>query len=559
MRASSWTIKSSPMCSIGITLAAALCLLPLCVPAQQISGDIYRGGVAEPSAQLAGTTPTEQRYLYVVAGDVASPGVFHSSRSSVPAAELIERVGGTTSLFAPMLHRLRGPRVVERRAWTEAANWEIPAGDMLLVVGQRGVVDANRGADAHRFRHIVCLGLAPFPVLIPLAEGQATLNDLFDGLGQSRELMASTQVLPVRVYPGGQPSELDPGTLVMFPTQQINRRTIDERLLTSPIPIETVAPVAVPDQAEPPSLETLVPPPSVQELSTPLLLPSPQPAAGTESSPPVVPAISAPPTAFTVPPAENFSVDEGASAPQLQVRRSALTQAIPSTPDVTTAQAEQALPQRVSLTIDDSARTTATKEVGRRGRALAEVAVYTGILAIICLALAGAWSYWDRVRTTPLTFTSDLGDRDSMTPLAPQVGSDEMQALIDNQFPIIEENVELPPAQQYQGAATAQRRLRLDAAQPLAGPRAPFHAHPATHPPRSSEPTTERVVRRESDEADARVAQRLMAHLAAEKRVTRDSESSAMTANTVNETPRTRTEGSALEHALRRVMRKDRS
>ena len=74
---------------VSIALAVACVAIPFIAAAQQM-GRIYRGGVEETHAQIVSEWQADEQFLYVVAGDVRNPGVFHSNRSTVTAAELIE-------------------------------------------------------------------------------------------------------------------------------------------------------------------------------------------------------------------------------------------------------------------------------------------------------------------------------------------------------------------------------------------------------------------------------------------------------------------------------------
>ncbi len=549
---------------VSIALAVACVAIPFIAAAQQM-GRIYRGGVEETHAQIVSESQADQQFLYVVAGDVRNPGVFHSNRSTVTAAELIDRVGGTVALYEPMVHRLRGARVVERRSLRDAGGWEFPAGDMLLVVGQRGVrdlrIEAAGASSTHS--HAVCLGLAPFPIVIPLTEGQATLNDLTDMLGQPRELGTNSVVLPVRVYPGEQPLAFDPGTLVMFPQQEVSHLSLNERLLTLPAPLESATSAISNEHAMVPNPVIVAPAANVPDLPAPSLLPSHQPTVEAAPSPLFIPAPSVP-TASTVPPMEILRDREELHPPQAQVRHSAHTQAVPpasSTP-TTEAQAPSTQESQPVLTTTDLAVANSLGGADDKGHSLAEVAAYTGCLAVICLALAGIWSYWDRLPSaaTSTAFAEQAQSRNGVDTITPREGVDHVQALIDNRLPIIEENVELSPARQFQGVATAQRRLRLDSAQPLAGPHAAFSTYSPKNRPSSREAV---VAAQESDETDSRLMRRVMAHLAVKRdRARQESDSNDHGVDTETDreqTRRERTEGSALENALRQVMRKERS
>lgn len=535
----------------SIALLGVLALAPA-VFSQQAFGPIYRGGIEQsPAVQIAPQSDA-QPFVYVVAGDVHSPGVFTSSRPSITADELIETAGGSSSLYMPMVHQVvGGVRVVERRFQSEADGWEFASGDVLLVVERSGVRDARR-EPVSQASHVVCIGLTAQPVIVHLPEGRTAIGDLLNIVGQPHVLPSELQVLPVRVHPRVMPERIEPGTVVHFPADTVIPSAIPRGVVSAPISLDPATAASIEPQPSTASEAVVLPPPP--ETPAPSLLPTYSAPEQASPSPMFVPFTTEGPTAWT--PSSNMyipgsgrtmhqeplqatpAIHEVAQSHSLTPTDSVASQAEPTVANSDTPIANEAIaPEAVETTSP-----------------LAQAAIYTGGLAVICLALAGIWTYWDRMRSLAVKRSFSQAARKSVQAQAPhpqQVNT--VQALIDNRVPIIEETVETPKSLQFQGEAVGHRRLRLDRSHVLAGPHAAF----AT----AQFEETQTAVGRGNDEESARESrqlQRAIAHLTVGQ--SRTARRQAATSDVVQPSnPEPIQRESALERALHQVMRKGRS
>lgn len=569
MRSNSGILRRGSAGIIYALLAAITLLSWSFVRAQSSFAPVYRAGVSDtPVATASASAQAPHRCLFVVAGDVRAPGVFYTERATVTAGELIERAGGSSTMYEPMVHRVHGVRVVETLGQREASHWELTEGEIVRVVGSRGVRDARiEPLTTTIGSHVVCLGLAQYPVLIQLPAGRATLGDLFDIVGQSRDLANLTLVLPVRVDPRGVAPELDPGTLVIFPSEKVNLSSIPGGAISPPAPLDPEAQRESDETTLPPSADGTTLLPSPIDRSVPDLLPSQSDPPPATTSPLFVPAPTSGPTASSVPFTGGLTIVRESAGTDSSDHSPANTHEVSLSHSVVAANAIS-VPRSNG---QDAAHVASVSDVvenvaaARSARDVSQVAIYTAALAVVCLALAGIWTYWDRMRSiATLQSFSHAASLQGDAYLARGITrSDHIQALIDNKVPIVEEAVEAPRSRQFHGEAWGQRRLRLDNVQPLAGPHAAFHAQPAiTRPPMVSATSAADSVQ---SEPDARQLQRVMAHLTAEQTRTGKRRTLASVQDTdendshqTAETSRHSRE-SSLERALRQVMRKGRS
>lgn len=556
MRPQIGMLRSRSLRLTGVLLVAMLLLSWSLAHAQNTLAPIYRAGVSDaPVTESPSAAPLVTRqHLYVVAGDVRAPGVFYSDRDSVSVEELLVRAGGASSLYEPMVHRVSGVRVVETLQLSDASDWRMADGELLRVVGPRGVHDARvEPLTTTAGSHVVCLGLSSHPALIALPEGRTTLNDLLDITGQSRDLAGVMLILPVRVYPREAPAGLESGTLVIFPSEKVILSAIPAGIIAPPAPLE-------PEPAPSTNEQVQVPDVSGVGNSVPALLPSRTTRSESATSTLFVPGTS-------IEPATSSANDHSQF-----VREASITRHTSSSQSQDVTLSHSVVPADVTPTSSSSATTMvpATRprtsvDGPRQSSATSRLAVYTAGLAVIVLALSGIWTYWDRMRSIAMSksFSEqslfDTETRSAKT--ARQVT--QVQALIDNKVPIIEETVEAPRARQFFGEAWGQRRLRLDAAQPLAGPHAAFRPQPSAT--RESLSTSVSAASQEPAESQSRQLQRMMAVLSAEqsrslrrRSMANEAENEATDSAQAAKTERV-TRESSLERALRQVMRKNRS
>jgi hypothetical protein len=146
---------------------------------------------------------------------------------------------------------------------------------------------------------------------------------------------------------------------------------------------------------------------------------------------------------------------------------------------------------------------------------------------------------------------------------------DHIQALIDNRVPIIEEPVEALQSRHFQGEVIGHRRLRVDRGHVLAGPKWAFQLQAGNVGESSDEGVQDDKSAHSGVGADAagssqsRHMRRAMAHLSAEESRLSGRRSRAPVRDALEppaaEVDSRRAAESALERALRQVMRKSRS
>lgn len=224
---------------VSLLLLACAGVLVGALPGQTIRPGVSAGGAVE-------TRPSAEYHVALV-GAVSSPGAYRVDRS-LNYVELIDAAGGPTPDHSPSVLLVRQGRLHTLLYDAGAAErnefGRLRDGDVVVLRPQPGVrravyettaeLDAQgrprhgvRNAHRDAFVHVACVGLAAYPVVLPLNPHQASQHALLrDMLGMSDEsIRTGAKVLT----DGGRfvnDGALQDGTVIQFDLRQLGPEAI---------------------------------------------------------------------------------------------------------------------------------------------------------------------------------------------------------------------------------------------------------------------------------------------------------------------------------------------
>lgn len=456
------------------------------------------------------------RMHVAVVGSVAAPATYLFSAPTT-AARVLQAAGGLTAdagdnLLIVRQGRIHGPILLDSSDKELRAAGPLMDGDVLVFKARRGVRTAlyqtlepgavgRRGVEnamTERATHVACIGLAPYPVVLPLPPGRATEQALLLELLRLTPQLAERSVR--RVTDGSYTQDdgsLQDGTVLWFDPQLTATRALRPveplplprtSLVDEPaVPQPAVAPVPVTsaDSPAPGAIASVPVEPPIRVAANGQLLAEPLPGFPFVVRDPA-------PTVFS--PADSASgfvgapvlrggapidVTEAAAAVSSGVRstpsRSLLTSAeFRSVSAATTPSTPPAGIRAPTVVQIPDATAAATLEgdapiADRPFSALespVDFSILGGVLlaAACCLGASYLWSREERRRSSNLAAPGKLTvPTQPVAALTPRAVPSPLQQLLDNALPVIEEPAALERLARMHGPVVGQRRLMIDA------------------------------------------------------------------------------------------------
>lgn len=433
-------------------------------------------------------TAESGRTFIGVMGQVARPGVYRFPGGGISLRELVDEAGGLTVNATGNIRIIRGGRAGLQTFYSSTAVYELQAGD-VVIASERTARRVPRGRSAQRGENrgpeaiqAALVGLLNRPVILKVSRPFATVGGIVSSVGQRRDGIVAVLEPPssrLSRTEGVADEMLPTGTVLVFDPRAVDHSRVPPQLpkpyLVDLSPGESRAddaPELTADRSElAPALATNGNP-THEPISEPML---PGPTFHESDRRPSVPASlggslvataresSAGPAIATE---SNTVTDSDGRLNQSQSRRTLIADSaaderasktsLPIAANVPAAHSPESADER-----NGNPQTSDDGPGGRRPVVL--------IAALVCgLLVVGSLVVWGFGRRRPLPALEEVS--------APAPIQNSLEALIQDELPIIEEHVRLPASITLHGTPKKVAPVRIDAPQAVTPP--PPHQRP---------------------------------------------------------------------------------
>ncbi len=167
--------------------------------------------------------PQNQTHYFTIVGAVHRSGVYSADEHKVSLSRLLESAGGFASVARPTIRVIGGGR--ERYRFLYNPNREnqpnVQSGEVIVVLPNPGQMTTETEIPVIP---VACIGLDDRPIVLPLSTDIRTVDDLFNRLKQTQQLMDSVSILD----PFGRPntSMLAPGSVILCNPQLVDTQAL---------------------------------------------------------------------------------------------------------------------------------------------------------------------------------------------------------------------------------------------------------------------------------------------------------------------------------------------
>ncbi len=424
----------------------------------------------------------DKQACFAILGAVKNSGVYQAAGAPITLGQLVSEAGGLSTTASPMAHIIRGSGPVKHVMFRPGSSVTIQHGDVVVFhrIAGPSPDDIVMTAEGIPAVHVAFINLLPDrPVVVPLDLSMASLAGVQRALSQPAGFSAGVRLYRQGSYESPQKNldsqmPLLPGDVLLFPAV-----TPELAQAASAIGLPAAMPMEGSDQAHEPDSEQGLAAPASPDLTSELTISGPMdlgsmddPSPAHRSVEPIATSISLAPSggatladAFAPPIPE--SVDAAAQGDAIR------TYDAPAPPREDlhwgTLRAGVAKPKAVNPTRSSMPLTTLPRASAKRAETDSATSVggLAGVvlaLSLLCFAVSLIWSRYDREPTTAIGMGAATHDLHSPST------RNELDELIENRIPLVEEETRLPEGLSYCGQAIGRRRLILNQRETLAGP-----------------------------------------------------------------------------------------
>ena len=445
-----------------------------------------------------------------ILGEVKNPATYQVSPKDATLGQLIHIAGGTTPIASREVHVIRGGKSLLALLRPSQDNFKLLPGDIVVqsqlwnhstlsrsstTAGSGPVVYRASGQQNVHHGHIVLLGLADKPIVLPLWDLQGktlTVDSLLTGLmKQPPQVAANTKIIFAQHEP--RSNQIKPGMILSVPEALVLR----ENLPSLPLPIvpenQTTAPESLQNKIEQPQ--------NKQSEPVNIALTQTEQTAPSESSvPSAIPLMLTPPNQTSENQSNKLDFEHDVTDPFSQE-----DQGTDLTEQTSSKQFHLAKPVESVPDPSDPKQAESPSMIGF----IAGAFVVIGVITVIFSALRNHWTqskHHHFEESAPLaeqvatTITAPVAEKppkrrrqfsqpeaavasealpaiqvptepvsDPLT-RAKQEKEDGLQALLENQIPIIEEQVLMQRELKFFGKPNLYYEFRIDASHEISKP-----------------------------------------------------------------------------------------